>query len=50
MKTYYIIAALCTLLAAGASADEYIGNVSANKYNSNSTSNPNGAGSPYQQH
>jgi len=28
-------------------ADEYIGNYSANKYNANSTSNPNGAGSQY---
>jgi hypothetical protein len=51
MKTLTTQAALCALLttlsSATAVADEYLGNYSANKHNSNSTSNPYGAGSPY---
>jgi hypothetical protein len=47
MKNLSTAAALMALLATTAVADEYIGNYSANKYNANSTSNPNGAGSPY---
>jgi hypothetical protein len=35
------------LLDPAAWADEYLGNYSANKHSPNSTSNPNGAGSPY---
>jgi hypothetical protein len=47
MRTLSTAAALCALLATTAVADEYIGNYSANKNNANSTSNPHGAGSPY---
>jgi hypothetical protein len=46
MKPVSIIAALITLLATNAWAEEYLGNYSANKHNPNSTSNPYGAGSP----
>ena len=47
MKKHLTIAALTALLAIPAGAEEYIGNYSANKNDPNSTSNPNGAGSPY---
>ena len=39
MKTVTTAAALCVLLANMASADEYLGNYSANENNPNSTSN-----------
>ena len=38
---------LALFLAQAAFSDEYLGNYSANPNNSNSTSNPYGAGSPY---
>lgn len=41
------LAAVLILVAPSSWSDEYLGNYSANPYNSNSTSNPNGAGSPY---
>jgi len=47
MKNLFTAAAFMGLLATTSMAEEYIGNYSANKYNANSTSNPNGAGSPY---
>jgi hypothetical protein len=47
MKMLNTIAALTALLATTAVGDEYLGNYSANKNNTNSTSNPHGAGSPY---
>lgn len=47
MKKFTAMAVLITLLTATASAEEYLGNYSGNKYNPNSTSNPYGAGSSY---
>ena len=47
MKRFTTLAALTALLTTTAFADEYLGNYSGNKYNPNSTSNPYGAGSPY---
>jgi hypothetical protein len=47
MKTLSIVAALTALLATSATAEEYLGNLSANPNNANSTSNPYGAGSPH---
>jgi hypothetical protein len=38
---------LSSLMASTASADQYLGNLSNNPYDSNSTANPYGAGSPY---
>jgi len=47
MKALSKIVMLTVLVASATWADEYLGNYSANKHNSNSTSNPYGAGSPY---
>ncbi len=48
MKRFLTMAALTALLANVAVADEYLGNLSDNPYNANSTSNPYGRyGSPH---
>ena len=47
MKYLSKLLLLTVLLCPTAWPDEYLGNYSANKNNANSTSNPNGAGSPY---
>jgi hypothetical protein len=47
MRKQIIFLILAAGIASSATADEYLGNYSANKHNSNSTSNPHGAGSPH---
>jgi hypothetical protein len=47
MKRAIYWGTLALVLSAPVSSDEYLGNYSANPNNQNSTSNPYGAGSPY---